>query len=322
MLAAPFMIAAAVVAASGPQPARARPGRPPLEWITLGTKGGPVPNAERSQPANALIVAGKPWIIDCGDGAMERLAAAGFRPTDVDVVFLSHLHMDHIGGLQGLIGLRWMMGAQAPLTIYGPPGTQELVDGLLASLRPSIAIARHEAMKGLDPAQAVKVIVVRDGDKADLGGVHVAAVQNSHFDQPAGQPQQNGSQSLSLRFDESGYAITYTGDTGPSDAVVRLAKGSDILVSEVIDLEQTAANYARRSDLTPDAKAAMLMHLNTQHLSAIEAGRIAARAGVRMLVFTHLSIFGPTSEEAPKLVSAAHQAFSGKIVVAHDLDRF
>lgn len=253
---------------------------------------------------------------------MGRLAAAGFRPTDVDVVFLSHLHMDHIGGLQGLIGLRWMMGAQAPVTIYGPPGTQELVDGLLASLRPSVAIARHEAMKGLEPAQGVKVIIMHNGQRVQLGEVRVEAAQNSHFDRPAGQPLENGSQSLSYRFDERGYAITYTGDTGPSDAVTRLAKESDILISEVIDLEQTAANYAHRSDLSSGTKAEMLMHLNTQHLSAIEAGKIAAQSQVRLLVFTHLSIFGPTSQEAPKLVTAAHQVFNGKIMVAHDLDRF
>ena len=52
----------------------------PLTWITLGTQGGPAPSAERAEPANALVVAGKPWIVDCGDGAMERFATAGYTP--------------------------------------------------------------------------------------------------------------------------------------------------------------------------------------------------------------------------------------------------
>jgi ribonuclease BN (tRNA processing enzyme) len=79
----------------------------PLSWTTLGTQGGPILNAKRSQPANLLVVDGKPWLVDCGDGALERLAAAGYDPLQVNTAFISHLHMDHIGGLQGLIGLRW-----------------------------------------------------------------------------------------------------------------------------------------------------------------------------------------------------------------------
>jgi ribonuclease BN (tRNA processing enzyme) len=97
----------------------------PLIWTTLGTQGGPILDAKRSQPANLLVVNGKPWLVDCGDGALERLAAAGYRPLQVKTVFISHLHMDHIGGLQGLIGLRWFgTGKHTLFTIYGPPGNR------------------------------------------------------------------------------------------------------------------------------------------------------------------------------------------------------
>ena len=96
--------------------------KPPLAWVTLGTQAGPLPNAERSQPANLLVVNGRAWIVDCGDGAIERLAAAGFNPAQVDVVFISHLHLDHIGGLQALIGVRWFsLQPKKTLTVYGPP---------------------------------------------------------------------------------------------------------------------------------------------------------------------------------------------------------
>lgn len=294
----------------------------PLGWITLGTKGGPVPNAERSQPANALIVAGRPWMVDCGDGAMERLAAAGFKPTDVDVVFLSHLHMDHISGLQGLIGIRWMMGGDTPLTIYGPPGTDALVAGIVASLAPSEAIARDEAMKGASPAKIVKVVIVRGGDRLHVGAVDVRAVRNSHFDDPSGHPHDNGSQSLSYRFDGGGRSITYTGDTGPSDAITQLATGSDLLVSEVIDLDQTRQTYDAKTDMPADRKAAMLRHLEMQHLSPEAVGAIAAKAGVGEVVLTHLAIYGPTDKIAPKLIAEAHRIYPGKVLVAHDLDRF
>src|SRR5215813_8608246 len=83
---------------------------PQLSWITLGTQGGPSPSADRSEPANLLLVDGQPWIVDCGDGAMDRLAAAGFQPDQVHTAFISHLHPDHIGGLLGLIALHWIDG--------------------------------------------------------------------------------------------------------------------------------------------------------------------------------------------------------------------
>lgn len=293
-----------------------------LQWITLGTKGGPVPNAERSQPANALIVAGKPWIVDCGDGAMERLAGAGFKPTDVDAVFISHLHLDHVGGLQGLIGLRWMMGADTPLTVYGPPGTERLVAAILQSLAPSLVIARDEPMKGLDPARMVKTVVLRGGDHIERGDVRISVVRNSHFDNPPGHPLDNASQSLSYRFDDRGYAITYTGDTGPSAAVEQLATGSNVLVSEVIDLARTEEMYAAKRDLSAAQKKAMLNHLTTQHLSAVEVGKMAANAHVGMVILTHLSNFPSAPAAASGIVAEVQRSFPGKVVVARDLDRF
>lgn len=294
----------------------------PLGWITLGTKGGPVPNAERSQPANLLLVDGKPWLIDCGDGAMERLAGAGYKPTDIDTVFISHLHMDHIAGLQGLIGIRWMMGAQTPLVIHGPPGTKVLVDGLVRSLAPSLAIARSEPMKGLDPSRMVRVVEIEGGSDLAVGAVRVRAVRNSHFDSSPGHPIDNGSQSLSYRFDAPGFSVVYTGDTGPDAEVTRLAHGANLLVSEVIDLDQARQVYDKKVDMAPDRKAAMLNHLATQHLTPQAAGEMAAEAGVGKLVFTHLSIYGPTAKEAPRLIAGAHEKYKGEVAVARDLDRF
>lgn len=294
----------------------------PLGWITLGTKGGPVPNAERSQPANVLLVDGKPWLVDCGDGAMERLAGAGYKPTDIDNVFISHLHMDHIGGLQGLIGICWMMGGHTPLVIHGPPGTKVVVDALIASLAPSIAIARSEPMKGTDPSRMVQVDEIVGGADIHIGAIRVRAVRNSHFDSAPGRPIDNGSQSLSYRFDAPDYTIFYTGDTGPDADVTRLAHGANLLVSEVIDLDQARQVYDKKADMPADRKAAMLDHLATQHLTPQAAGAMAAEAGVGKLVFTHLSIYGPTAKEAPILIAGAHEKYTGDVEVARDLDRF
>ena len=293
-----------------------------LSWTTLGTAAGPVLSAERSQPANLLLVDGKPWLVDCGDGALERLAAAGFRAAQVETVYISHLHMDHIGGLQALLGLRWMQSASTVLTIYGPPGTDAVVAGLVQSLKP-VSLIEGGKTNRMSPDQLVKVVIVDDGDDRTLGGVRVRAVRNSHFDDEPGHPADNGTESLSYRFDYQGRAIGYTGDTGPSDAVARLEQGVDVLVSEVIDLGPVVANLDRAmSSMPPKAREALINHLKTQHLTPRDAGTMASQAGARHLVFTHLGIVGATDSTAPKLVSEAQITYSGPVSVAHDLDTF
>lgn len=318
---------AAGAEASTPASGKSGPGSA-LGWVTLGTQGGPISNGERSEPANLLVVNGVPWIVDCGDGATDRLAGAtdrlagaGYTPSQINVAFISHLHIDHFGGLLALIGTRSFNGARTVLTIYGPPGTDVLVAGILQSLAPT---ARIQLVPGPTPEQVTRVVIVKDGSDLNVSGVRIRAVRNSHFDTSLGHPADNGSQSLSYRFDYGNYGIGYTGDTGPSDAVTRLEKGVNLLVSEVIDLRAMDASIRQAPDvvLPPRAKEAIIEHFQTQHLTPQEAGTIAARAGAQRLVLTHLSVVGTTNANARKLVSDAHETFHGEVIVARDLDRF
>lgn len=298
--------------------------KPALLWTTLGTNGGPVANKTRSEPANLLQVNGKPWLVDCGDGAVEKLAQAGFNVSDVNIVWISHLHMDHIGGLQGFIGLRWMTNATTPVTIYGPPGTHELVNGILQSIQPSVKISAAEPMGSKPIAQMVKVIILKDNADVNVDGVRVRTVRNSHFDEPIGKPVNNGSQSLSYRFDYGQRSVLYTGDTGPSAAVQKLAAGADLMVSEVIDMDDMAKIVNGIKGISDAKRKSMMFHFGEQHLTPQRAGIIAAGAHVKTLVFTHLAMPPKilTSEIAPKLISQTHETFKGEVLVAKDLDQF
>lgn len=313
ILAVLLLLGSPVFAASPPSPV----------FVTLGTSGGPVPNPGRSQPANALLVGDDVILFDAGDGTVGRLAAAGLRLDQVRAVFLSHLHLDHTAGLAGTIGLRWMNNMPGPFRIYGPPGTQALVDGIVASMVPA-----REAGFGLAAglgSHDVRVDVTEIATAAPIGllpGVTVRAVENSHYSYEPGSDQARRSKSLSFRIDAPGRSMVYTGDTGPSDAVTALAQGADLLVSEVQDLPALEALIRRQAPNMPAPLLAQLLeHLRTHHLSPEDVGTIASTAGVGRVVLTHLGP-GVSAEQAEGLfVPGVARAYRGPVVVARDLER-
>jgi ribonuclease BN (tRNA processing enzyme) len=226
----------------------------PLSWTTLGTQGGPILSGERSQPANVLIADGKPWLVDCGDSALERLSSAGFDPSQVDTAFIKPLAFGLYRGpaRPDRTPVVWT-NKDSLLTIYGPPGTDVVVAGIMQSLKPSVEIGMGVAMTTPTPEALTKVVIIKDGSDLSVRGVRIRAIRNSHFDNPPGHHADDRSQTLSYRFDYKDYGIGYTGDTSPSDAVARLEKGVNLLVSEVIDL-QAAIAMTRESKMSPNAK--------------------------------------------------------------------
>jgi len=306
-------------------PALAQPTAPAADaFITLGTMGGPVPSPDRSQPANALLHAGQVYLVDAGDGAVQQLSRAGIMLPRVRAVFFSHLHVDHTGGLSAVLGLRNQTNVREPLTVYGPAGTRELVAGMVASMQPAARAGYGIPGKPwTPPADTVTVIELADGEKTTLNGMTVTAAQNTHYDFAPGSVEDRNYKSLSFRFDLPGRSIVYTGDTGPSAAVEKLAKGADLLVSEMIDMAGTMANVARNSpNMPPEAKRDLEQHLSTHHLTPEAVGQLAGRAGVKALVITHFAAGTPDPARAKGYVTQIAKSFSAPVTLANDLDRF
>lgn len=323
MRARPFRLALAVMLAASPALAQQVPAGEDA-FIMLGTMGGPVPSKDRSQPANALLYNGGVYLVDAGDGTVQQLARAGVQLPAVKAVFLSHLHVDHTGGLSAILGLRNQINISERLTIYGPPGTRELVAGMVSSMQPAARVGYGIPGKPwLPPAETVTVIELNDGERIQVDGMAVTAAQNTHYDFAPGSVEDRNYKSLSLRFDLPTRSIVYTGDTGPSAAVERLAKGADLLVSEMIDMGATMAVVARNSPNMPQAaKQQLEQHLSTHHLTADAVGRLAARARVKAVVVTHFAGGTPDPARTKGYIAQIRTQFSGPVTLADDLDRF
>lgn len=293
--------------------------------VTLGTQGGPVPTPARSQPANALIVNGQPYLIDAGNGVARQLALANIRYTAIRQIFITHHHDDHNADLGTLMGMVWSIGVPAPITAYGPNGTGEFLEGFKRSF------VINQKIRESDFPELYKItpdafFLSRDIGEAKQArtifedkNVKVDAIQNCHYHFAPGAPA-GAAASYAFRFKTADKTIVISGDTGPCPQLVDFARGADILVHEVISLDSVGA--ALRGQNIPDARIAVMMrHMEEDHSTPEVVGKLAAQAGVGMVVLTHVI---PGSDDVPDsaYTEGVAREFKGKVVVAKDLMRF
>src|SRR6516165_4480027 len=120
--------------------------------------------------------------------------------------------------------------------------------------------------------------------------VKVTAVENTHFHFPQGSPPYGKYRSFSYRFETPGRVVVFTGDTGPSDAVTELAKGADVLVTEV-GLPNDVVKLVKRNGIgqvkAPAEQEGFIRHMEEEHVTPEAVGKMAAKAGVKTVVMTH-----------------------------------
>lgn len=295
---------------------------PTLRWTTLGTAGGPIPTYERSEPSNLLQAGDDLILVDTGDATAGQLAKAGHSVGEITKVFLSHMHLDHTAGLAAVVGLRWMNEHPGAVTVYGPPGTRELVDGIIASMAGPARIGFGLGAPS-KPADRIKSVELADGQIVELGQLKVKAVANNHHSGPGDMAAKVGALAFSYRFDLGDRSITYTGDTGPDDRVTALAKGSDLLVSEVIEVDQMVAMIARQRPELPEIALQMTRkHFADHHVVPEAVGKMGAEASVGRIVLTHFVIPGELGTSAASLYKGVKAHYSGSVDLARDLSSF
>lgn len=293
--------------------------------ITLGTRGGPIPMAERAQSSNVLIVNGAFYIVDAGEGITRRLTRAGIPIRDIDNIFITHPHSDHTGGLGGLLSTEYDYNRTKPVNIYGPPGTDAIAKALVQFLTVSADIRISEGMRTVP---AAKVFFGHDAGTGVIyedANVKVTAAENSHFHFPPGSPAYGKYKSYSYRFETADRVIVFSGDTGPSAALDELARHADLLVTEVISVEEWKEQQiktGRWQSMTPEQQARALRREFEEHITPDEIGKLATRANVKTVVLSHFLPATDPKDAYERLGDQVSEHFSGRVVVAKDLMEF
>ncbi|MFB6310930.1 MAG: MBL fold metallo-hydrolase [Salinirussus sp.] len=183
-----------------------------MKLTFLGT-GSAMPTGDRMQTGLLLQTGGKALVVDCGSGALHSLARTSVGYAGADTVLLTHHHLDHVSDLMPLLKARWLDG-ETELTVVGPPGTSDLVDGLLSV---------HEYMQ--DRVDLTLRDLEAGAGPYEVDGFDVAARETQH-----------SMQCYAYRFTESGReggpSIVFSGDTEADPGLVSFADGAAVLVHD------------------------------------------------------------------------------------------
>ena len=300
------------------------------EVLFLGTAGGPPLRLERSEPSTLLIVDGRLYLIDCGIGTMRRMLRAGIKSEQVRTIFFTHLHADHDLGLADVMAndfFRQSVTGRAELIhIYGPPQTKELVDAAFHFI--TIGFRPFENLPAPTSGGFASPFVVHEVDRDGVifqdDKIRVTAAENSHY---ALMPPKRRAhfKSYSYRIETPDGLIVFTGDTGPSDAVARLARGADVLVAEANsrdqqDIERVTASMAARNHWSSEQAQRFRAHFEIEHLDTDKVGQLAVKARVKAVVLYHYVPKDNADQAA--YVSGVRKSFSGPVFAPDDLDRF
>jgi ribonuclease Z len=272
--------------------------------VMLGT-GTPIPDPDRMGPSVAVIVDSVPYLFDAGTGIVRRTVAArragvaGLGLPSLQRVFLTHLHSDHTLGLADLLFTPWIQGRTVPLEVYGPPGTQRLVNGIIdgndEDIKERLASAGGPSANGwkANVHEIAEGVVYKD-----------ARVTVRAFAVPHG----GWKYAFGYRIETPDRTIVISGDTRSSGAIAAACNGCDVLIHEVYSDSGLTTYPAVRQKYHEQA-----------HTSATQLGAIATAARPKLLVLTHLLFFGASEE---RMLAEVRSKFGGNVMLARDLQLF
>ena len=273
--------------------------------ILLGTAGGPRPRLNRSAPAQAIVSGGYIYVVDCGYGVARQMVLAGLPLDRLRNIFITHHHSDHDIDLGPLLQLAWLSGLTHQVDCWGPPPMRRMIDDYFRYEAYDIGIRQIDEHRPPFRPLVHSHDLNGGGFVMDDGRMRVTAAKVVH--PPIDL-------ALAYRFDAPGRSIVISGDTRPTGSLIALAKGADVLVHEAMMPDRVVELVGKLPNGQELARSVL-----SHHTSAEQAGQVAATAGVKMLVLSHLVPAEDPSVPDEEWRAAARRHYSGPIVVGHDL---
>ena len=268
--------------------------------VTLLGTGCPQVHRDRFGPASLVRAGGRQFLIDCGSGVTQRLVAAGSSGAQLDAVLLTHLHSDHVIDLYQLIISSWHQGRDRAHRIFGPIGTRAFAEATMEIWRSEREARIAWEQRPSTAALELNAVEFAEGPIWDEGGVRIAAFEVDHRPvQPA----------FGFVFETAGCRVAFSGDTTVCNNLLAWAKDVDLLVHECFIHDEMLARRGGRADQG-------LQNVAAYHTLSSAVGKVASRAGARLLVLNHLV---PVEFDRAALLREVTADFAGPVVIGEDL---
>jgi ribonuclease Z len=266
--------------------------------VTLLGTGCPPAVMNRFGPSILVEAGEQKFLFDAGRGALQRLNQVKVRWRDVQGVFLTHLHSDHVVGFPDLWLTGWLTpGRDVPLHVWGPRGTKKMMSHLEQAYEYDIRIRLYDDRASPDGV----VILAEDvagGFVYEKNGVKITAFEVDHTPvNPA----------FGYRIDYAGRSVVLSGDTRVSENLIRHAQGVDLLVHEVASPETF-----QRAGSPPERAKSVVAH----HVTPEQAGEVFSRTKPKLAVYSHIVL--PTATEQD-LIPPTRKTYAGPLELGEDL---
>ena len=295
---------AAALTARAPA-ALAQAARPRTRIVFLGTKGGPRVDTGASNPANLVMVNDTPFVIDCGMGVSHQLVAAGVPLPSIKYIFISHHHSDHNLEYGNLLYNAWATGLSTPVHSFGPSGLEAMTKTYWELNK--FDVDTRIADEGRPDPRKLLIAkdILDDGVVLQTADVKVTAFRTPH------PPIVDN---FAYKFETPDGVIVFSSDTAYNPKLAEFAGGADVLVHEVLYVPGVDRLVTRAKN-----GATLKKHLLDSHTATEDVGRIAAAAGVKVLVLSHFVPGDDPTITDDDWTAGVKKHFSGKIIVAKDL---
>lgn len=266
--------------------------------VTLLGTGSPRIDADRAGPAVLVEAGGKVLLFDAGRSIVQRLAQIGMPIAGIDTVFVTHLHSDHIFGLDDLWITGWVYQRPQPLTVYGPAGTSNLATALEQAFSYDISVRNQYS--GLDK-NAIRLLAreIEPGVVYSQDRVKVTAFLVDHG---AVEP------AYGYRIDFGDRSVVISGDTTYSETLVAQARGADVLIHEF---------FAAHPDLL--ARNPRLQRVEAYHTNPGQMTRVLHETRPKVTVLTHVILAGLSRDE---VMRGLRETYEGEVHMGEDLMQF